>query len=150
MTTHSRGPRSGLPRPRTPTGPRKPSHLIVNMESEIVVPGPFQKPIEPGSYGPLYEMRYYDATPGSMPEIMEAFGAKLPDRRKHSDLFFAGSTDMGLLNKLIHIWPYNDMNHRTETRAAAVAAGDWPPPIGAHIVVMNTKFMLPASFSPVQ
>ena len=115
---------------QNPNWPPKASHLIVNMESEIVVPGPFQKPIEPGSYGPLYEMRYYDATPGSMPEIMEAFGAKLPDRRKHSDLFFAGSTDMGLLNKLIHIWPYNDMNHRTETRAAAVAAGDWPPAIG--------------------
>ena len=95
-------------------------------------------------------MRYYDATPNSMPEIMEAFGNKLPDRKKHSELFFAGSTDMGLLNKLIHIWPYNDMNHRTETRAAAVAAGDWPPAIGGYIVAMNTKFMLPSAFSPVQ
>ena len=135
---------------QNPNWPPKGGHLIVKMESEIVVPGPFQEPIEPGSYGPLYEMRYYDATPGSMPEIMEAFGNKLPDRRKHSDLFFAGSTDMGLLNKLIHIWPYNDMNHRSETRAAAVAAGDWPPPIGPHIVNMNTKFMLPSAFSPVQ
>ena len=133
-----------------PNWPPKGSHLIVKMESEIIMPGPFQKPIEPGNYGPVYEMRYYDAVPGSMPKIMEGFGAKLPDRQKHSNLFFAGYTDMGLLNKLIHIWPYKDMNHRVETRAAAVAAGDWPPPIGPVIVTMNNKIMIPAAFSPVQ
>ena len=55
---------------------------------------------------------------------------------------------MGSLNKLIHIWPYDDLNHRAETRAAAVAAGDWPPATGKFLVTMNNKIMAPSSFSP--
>ena len=121
---------------------------IVKMETEIVIPAPFQKPIEPGHYGHVYEMRYYDTLPGSMPEIMDIWGAKLPGRLKYSPLFFCGYTDMGSLNKLIHIWPYDDLNHRAETRASSVAAGDWPPATGKFLVTMNNKIMVPSSFSP--
>ena len=123
---------------------------IVKMEAEIVIPAPFQKPIEPGQYGHVYEMRYYDALPNSMTEIMDIWGAKLPGRLKYSPLFFCGYTDMGSLNKLIHIWPYDDLNHRAETRAASVAAGDWPPATGKFLVTMNNKIMVPSSFSPAQ
>ena len=122
---------------------------IVKMETEIVIPAPFQKPIEPGHHGNFFEMRYYDALPNSMPEIMDVWGAKLPGRLKYSPLFFCGYTEVGTLNRLIHIWAYEDMKQRSEIRAAAVAAGDWPPATGKFLVTMNNKIMVPSSFSPV-
>ena len=122
---------------------------IVTMETEIVIPAPFQQPIEPGHHGNFYEMRYYDTLPNTMPEIMEVWGAKLPGRLKYSPLFFCGYTEMGSLNRLIHIWAYEDMKQRSEIRAAAVAAGDWPPATGKFLISMNNKIMVPSSFSPV-
>ena len=122
---------------------------IVKMETEIVIPAPFQKPIEPGHHGNFYEMRYYDTLPNTMPEIMDIWAAKLPGRLKYSPLLFCGYTDMGSLNKLIHIWAYEDMKQRSEIRAASVAAGDWPPATGKFLVTMNNKIMVPSSFSPV-
>ena len=84
--------------------------------------------------------------PNSMPEIMDVWGAKLPSRLKYSPLFFCGYTEMGALNRLIHIWAYEDMKQRSEIRAAAVAAGDWPPATGKFLVTMNNKIMVPSSF----
>ena len=122
---------------------------ILKMETEIVMPAPFQGAIEPGHHGNFFEMRYYDTLPNAMPEIMDVWGAKLPSRLKYSPLFFCGSTDMGSLNRLIHIWAYEDMKQRSEIRAASVAAGDWPPATGKFLVTMNNKIMVPSSFSPV-
>lgn len=122
---------------------------ILKMETEIVMPAPFQGAIEPGRHGNFFEMRYYDTLPGSMPQIMDVWGAKLPGRLKYSPLFFCGFTDMGSLNRLIHIWAYDDMKQRSEIRAASVAAGDWPPATGKYLVTMNNKIMVPSSFSPV-
>ena len=56
---------------------------------------------------------------------------------------------MGSLNKLIHIWAYEDMKQRSEIRAAAEAAKDWPPATREFLVTMNNKIMVPSSFSPV-
>ena len=84
-----------------------------------------------------------------MPQIMDVWAAKLPSRLKYSPLFFCGFTDMGSLNRLIHIWAYDDMKQRSEIRAASVAAGDWPPATGKYLVTMNNKIMVPSSFSPV-
>ena len=122
---------------------------ILKMDTEIVMPAPFQGAIEPGHHGNFFEMRYYDTLPNAMPEIMEIWGAKLPGRLKYSPLFFCGFTDMGSLNRLIHIWAYDDMKQRSEIRAASVAAGDWPPATGKFLVTMNNKIMVPSSFSPV-
>ena len=133
-----------------PNWPPGDTHMIEKMETEIVTPAPFQGPIEPGKYGNIYEMRYYDTKPGSQAPVMKQWEEKLPGRQKHSKLFFCGYTDMGLLNKLIHIWPYEDMNHRAQVRAAAVAAGDWPPRSREYMITMNNKIMVPSSFSPVQ
>jgi hypothetical protein len=67
-------------------------------------------------------------------------------------------SDLGALNKFMHIWPYASMNDRMETRAKAVAGGSWPPSAKAkkdgreavNYLAQENKIVMPAAFSPVQ
>ncbi len=133
---------------KDPHWPPNDGHLIVQQESEIMVPAPFMSPIEPGHYGHVYEMRMYNCAPGSMPEIMKRWGEKIPGREEFSKCFACGYTDLGTLSKLIHIWPYESMEERARIRQAAIDAGAWPPNSGEFINVMQNKIMVPSSFSP--
>ena len=94
----------------------------------------------------LYEIRTYDLQPRSVPEFESRFGEKLPGRLKFSPLGGLWHTEIGPLNQVIHIWPYEDMNARTEIRAKAVEAGAWPPNTSEFVVNMNSEMFIPADF----
>ncbi|MEE9199515.1 MAG: NIPSNAP family protein [Dehalococcoidia bacterium] len=135
---------------KEPNWPPAEAHLIQHMESEIVVPAPFMRPIEPGHYGNIYEMRIYDCQPWAMPEIMKRWGEKIPGREKYSPCLACGYTELGGLNKLIHIWPYESMEERARIRQESVKSGDWPPNTREFILRMQNKILIPAEFSPVK
>jgi len=62
-----------------------------------------------------------------------------------------GRTEMGPLNKYVHIWPYPSLDERARIRKHAVDTGAWPPPGGADVLVtQENKILLPAPFSPLQ
>ena len=94
----------------------------------------------------IYEFRTYDLVPRSVPEFEKRFGEKLPGRLEFSPLGGLWHTEAGPLNQVLHIWPYDDMNHRTETRANATGAGAWPPDTSEFVVNMQSDFYLPAPF----
>ncbi len=120
-----------------------------HMMSEIMTPAPFMRPIEPGHHGNIYEMRIYTCKPGSMSEIMKRWGEMMPRREKYSPCLACGFTELGGLNRLIHIWPYESMEERGKIRKAAVDNGDWPPKTREFILKMENKILIPAPFSPV-
>ena len=95
----------------------------------------------------IYEFRTYDLVPRSVPEFEKRFGEKLPGRLEFSPLGGLWHTEAGPLNQVLHVWPYEDMNHRTETRAKATAAGAWPPNTSEYVVNMQSDFYLPAPFT---
>ena len=37
-------------------------------------------------------------------------------------------TELGGLNKWVHIWPYSDLEERNRVREEAVKSPHWPPP----------------------
>ena len=57
-------------------------------------------------------------------------------------------TEFGGLNRWMHIWPYRDLKHREEVRAAASQIPQWPSGAPGR-VTQETKIMVPASFSPM-
>ena len=134
---------------KDPNWPPDDNHMLIDMESEIVIPAPFMEPIKPGHYGNIYEMRYYQCKPGSMPEIMRLWAEKMPKRVEYTPLFLCGYTEIGQLQKLIHIWPYEDMAHRMRVREETVKKGDWPPKTREFVVNMKNKLLIPSHFSPV-
>ena len=96
----------------------------------------------------IFEMRTYLMKPGSIPKVEELFGAGMPARTKLSRFGGFWRTEVGTLNQIIHVWPYNDMNERERIRADAIKQGVWPVKIQDSILEMESKILYAAPFSP--
>jgi len=131
--------------------PPKIQEFIVKMNSEVLVPFPFLPEILPGKQGPVFELRYYNIKPGTLPDLMKRWEPAIPARVKLSPLVTAGNVDFGEANGFIHIWGYESMDQRMAVRAKARETGVWPPPGGGDgLIAQRNKILLPASFSPLQ
>jgi hypothetical protein len=70
----------------------------------------------------IYEVRTYTLRPGSVAEFEERYAKRLPARDKHSKLGAFWHTEFGPLNQVIHVYPYDDLQHRTRVRATRCPA----------------------------
>jgi hypothetical protein len=102
----------------------------------------------------VYEMRVYTLQPGKVPAFLELIEKEaLPVISKYSKLVGFWSTEVGALNEVVHIWAYEDPNHRERARKAQ---GEDPqlqafrPKAQAMIVSQYNKILVPASFSPLK
>ena len=96
----------------------------------------------------IIEVRTYQLRPTTVAEAEKRFGAALPIREKHSRLGAFWHSEIGPLNQIIHVWPYESFEHRDAVRAAAAKEEAWPPPIREFIVSMQSEIFVPAPFSP--
>lgn len=134
-----------------PNWPPDTAKFIVDMESEIYLPTSFCPELQTGKLGPVYEMRTYTVKFGDMPEVLKRWEDAIEKRVKFSPLLLAMVSEHGPLNRFVHIWPYESLQHRTEVRAEALASGHWPPKgTRPFTVKQDSKIMLPAPFSPLQ
>lgn len=124
--------------------------MIQTMESEIWNPASFMRPMGGGQeLGGVYEMRVYTYKPGSMPELLRRWEKALPWREQFSPCAAAMHSELGGLNRWMHIWPYRDLNHREEVRKASAGTPNWPSGAPGRIRQEN-KIMAPAAFSPMR
>ena len=65
-----------------------------------------------------YEVRTYTLRPGTVAEFEERYAKRLPLREQHSKLGAFWHTEVGTLNQVIHVYPYDDLQQRTAVRAA--------------------------------
>src|SRR5947209_16831104 len=96
----------------------------------------------------IVEMRTYTLRPGTVATVEERFGKALPGRLNFSELAALWHTEIGPLNQIIHIWPYDGLAHREQARAAAAKASGWPPSIAEFIIEAKAEILIPAPFSP--
>ena len=94
----------------------------------------------------IFEMRTYTLQPGSVPEVEKRFGEALTERVKVSPLGAFFHTEVGPLNRIIHIWPYDDLQHRTRVRSQSIP--NWPPKIQEFIVEMESKIVIAGAVLP--
>ena len=96
----------------------------------------------------LYEVRTYTLRPGTVAEFEERFAKRLPLREQHSKLGAFWHTEVGPLNQVIHVYPYDDLQQRTSVRAAlAQDAGRAALPGGGDLIVaQEAEIMNPAPF----
>jgi hypothetical protein len=124
--------------------------FTLNMQSEIYYPAPFMEPLGEREIGPIYEMRIYTYAGGAIPKVIEAWGGAIKERIKYSPLVAAMYSDIGGLNKWIHIWAYKSFEERSKVRAETRESGVWPAPGGPSPIKQENKIMLPADFSPMK
>lgn len=124
--------------------------IILNMDSEIMLPAPFMRPLAPMDIGPVYEMRIYTYKPGDIPKVLDAWGDAIEKREEYSPLVGCWYSDVGGLNKFIHLWAYDSFESRNKVRTETRAQGVWPPKAGVVPLKQENKILLPFDFSPLQ
>lgn len=130
--------------------PPNTSQFIANMNTEILLPAPFMQPLGERKIGPIYEMRTYTYNPGDIPKVIEAWGGAIEERQKYSPLVGAWYSDVGQLNRWVHMWAYESMEQRMKVRAETREKGVWPPPSGVSPIKQENKLLIPAACSPMQ
>ena len=134
--------------------PPKTAEFMVTMRSEIMIPWGDVPPLA-GKVGPYFEMRTYTYQAGDLPKIQANWTKALPNRLKFSPLLALWYSDLGALNKYVHIWPYQSLDQRMQIRKQAVDSGHWPPKLGEGdapytLLSQENKILLAAPFSPLQ
>ncbi len=96
----------------------------------------------------IYEVRTYTLRPGTVGEFESRFEKRHPFREKYSKLGAFWHTDFGTLNQVIHVWEYDDLNHRAEAREAANHDPDLEKNPGGRefVVEQQSEIVTPASF----
>ncbi len=136
---------------KDPNWPPKVSHVLETMQSEIFTPLPFTPEMKTGKLGPVYEWREYMMDANGAAEVVKRWEPAIEARTKVSPLAIAMITECGVLNKFVHIWPYESLEHRRAVREECLAKGIWPPKGDGPdpILTQANKIMLPASYSPM-
>ena len=96
----------------------------------------------------IYEIRTYNLKLGQLNEYWDRFSEKLPARQELSKLGAHWYTEVGPLNQMVAVWPYESLEQRAEIRRAAEAGPNpiWPPDTSDLIVSMVSEIFLPAPF----
>ena len=97
----------------------------------------------------IYEVRTYGLVPGSLAEVEKRFGEAYEYRKKYSELAAFWHTEIGPLNEIIHIWPYQDMQERARVRAETAKEPNWPPKLNDFIRSIHSEILVPFPFSPL-
>ena len=96
----------------------------------------------------IYEFRTYDLKPRTLGQYDATLTKSLSaGRLEHSRLFGYWYSEFGLLNQALHIWPYDDLQQRTEVREEVNGIDFWPPATADLLVAQNTEIYFPAPFN---
>ena len=77
----------------------------------------------------IYEFRTYTLKPRSLGEVEKRYAEAYEYRKKYSPLAAFWHTEVGPLNRIIHVWPYDNFEERTRIRAESQKLEGWPPNI---------------------
>jgi hypothetical protein len=96
----------------------------------------------------IYEFRTYTLNPRALPEFLKRWTDMIEKRQTYSKLAAFWYTEIGPLNQVIHVWPYENALERSKIRAAVVKDKVWPPPTSDMIAEMRSEIYEPLPYSP--
>ena len=94
------------------------------------------------------EMRTYTLKPGTTAAFEERFVEGLGARQQFSKLGGLWRSEVGSLNVVVHLWPYESFEDRERIAQEARKTGKWPPRTHEFIITQENKIIQPAPFSP--
>lgn|SRR5574337_663718 len=126
--------------------------MLQRQESLVLVPADFWPFTAPAGTG-IYELRSYRLHPGKVAEWLDQFKAGLAARQRYSKPVAVWSSELGELNRVVHLWQYESLGHRAKVRQAAMADPAWKETVGRLgplMQVMESKILIPTEFSPLR
>ena len=125
--------------------------FITALSLDTYVSFDFMPPLQPGTFGPCYEVRSYVLKPDGLTPTIELWRKAVPARAHVSPLLAAMVAVTGAAIRFMHVWPYKTYDERARLRERAVADGVWPPPGGpGNLISQQADIYLPAAFSPLR
>lgn len=123
---------------------------VISEDVVLLEPMAFSPEYQAGAYGSVYEIRTYTYDLDFMDVVEARWGASLPARAARSPFMGAWHTVSGRLDRMVHIWAYDDAAQRQRIRAEAIAAGGWPPNTSAEgkLRHQHSVLAIPTAFSP--
>ena len=96
----------------------------------------------------IVEMRTYQLKVAAGPAVEERYAQALPTRVKLSPLGGFWHTEVGKLNQVIQMWPYESLAERERIEEEAAKLAGWPPDIRQFLLEQETLVLEPLPFSP--
>lgn len=96
----------------------------------------------------IIEMRSYLLKPGTVAAFEQRFAEGLTARLQFSRLGGLWHSEVGTLNQVVHVWPYESFEERERIGQEARKTGKWPPNTHEFIILQENKILQPAAFSP--
>jgi hypothetical protein len=128
-------------------------HLLMAQENMLLYPVD-GVPFSPPSGGKhVYELRSYRTQPGKVAAWTDLFKGVLPTRREYSTPVGMWTTDAGPLNRVVHLWSYDDLNHRAQVRSDVAQHPRWHefvPQSSELLLEMSSVVLMPCPHSPLQ
>ena len=132
--------------------------FIVKQQSDIFIPLAISPPLKPGKMGPYFEMRTYTYAPGELPTMIKNWENAVGVRLQFGPVCAIWYSELGALNRFVHVWPFKSLDEREEVRLKVRASGNWPPSVvairqggrGAKLDAQENKILTAAAFSPLQ
>ena len=100
----------------------------------------------------IYDMRTYDLNPGALQPYMDAVREVALLIREDNGITLAGwyYTDIGQLNRVVHIWAYRDYTHFDQARQAVRNdprwINDYLPRVKGLVKSQQDQIMLASDF----
>ena len=94
----------------------------------------------------IYEIHTSNLKTDTVTEYLARFGEKLYGRLELSSLGGVWYTEVGPLNQVVAIWPYEDLDQMASIRERAEAGSRWPPDTRDLVVDATSEIYLPAPF----
>jgi NIPSNAP protein len=93
----------------------------------------------------IYEIRVYTLKPGMVAEYERRFAEAVDTRTKYSPMYGMWHTEIGPLNQIVHIWPYDNLQQRADCRGAALkdTSGNWPPKTNDLVLSQESDILTP-------
>ena len=120
------------------------------MNTEFWKPVSFSPKWEDRNIGPFFEMRTYTYPFNEIHKMLPAWEEKIEARNNLAPLVGAFVSEVGDVNKFMHIWAYKSLQHRTEAREKFSSIG-WPPKSDVKApIFQENKIVMPSDFSPIR
>lgn len=96
----------------------------------------------------IYELITQNVRPGTQGEVEKRYAEIYEKRKQFSELGAFWHTEIGPLNQVVHIWPYQDLAERLRVRSEAMKAKVWSPDIAQFLVNSSAQILMTLPFSP--
>jgi hypothetical protein len=91
----------------------------------------------PPAKSPVYELRDYRLHPGKTAQWLECWAKGMTVRQNFSKPVGIWYSELGELNRIVHLWPYDHLQHRHDVRRAAIKDPLWRDTVATLATLMQ-------------